>query len=81
MKTAEPHRNKEAIKAESQDEDSKGWQLEQITREFHLQQLKKLFAEDPVLRVLKPKLIGSIQGPVSPPKVTSNQLEALRRLI
>ena len=33
--------------------------------------------EDSVLKVLKPKLVGSIHSPVSPPKVTSNQLEAL----
>uniref|UniRef100_A0AAV1TW90 Uncharacterized protein n=1 Tax=Peronospora matthiolae TaxID=2874970 RepID=A0AAV1TW90_9STRA len=57
-KTAEPHRNKQEIKAEGQDVESEGWQLERITWEFHWQQLKKLLAEDPVLKVLKPKLIG-----------------------
>ena len=36
---------------------------------------------DPVLKILKPKLMGSLQGPVTAPIETANQLEAIRRVM
>uniref|UniRef100_A0AAV1VN59 Uncharacterized protein n=1 Tax=Peronospora matthiolae TaxID=2874970 RepID=A0AAV1VN59_9STRA len=53
-------------------------------REYHLKKLKKLkklLSSDPVLKTIKPKLTGSLRGPITVPKPTSNVLEALRRLI
>ena len=42
---------------------------------------KKLLSSDPVLKTIKPKLTGSLRGPITAPKPTPNVLEALRSLI
>ena len=43
--------------------------------------MKKLLSGDPVLKTIKPKLTGSLRGPIAACKPTPNVLEALRRLI
>ena len=55
--------------------------MEELERCFHQKELKTLLSSDPVLKILKPKLIGLLQGPVSAPVETPNQLEAIRRLL
>ena len=57
------------------------WRFDEISREYHLKELKKLLSSDPVLKTTKPKLTGSLRGPISAPKPTSIVLEALRRLV
>ena len=57
------------------------WKLEQLAAGFHWKDLNSLLSSDPVLKVLRPKLIGSLLGPVSAPERTSNTLDAIRRLI
>ena len=58
-----------------------GWKLDQLEWGYHWKQLKELLIRDPVLKILKPKLIGSLQGPILAPIATSNQLEAIRHLM
>ena len=55
--------------------------MEELERCFHQKELKMLLSGDPVLKIIEPKLIGSLQGPVSAPTKTPNQLEAIRRLM
>ena len=53
------------------------WQFDNLSREYHFKMLKKLPSSDPVLKTIKPKLTGSLRGPMSAPKPTDNVLEAL----
>ena len=46
-----------------------------------MKKLKKLLSSDPVLKTIKPKLTGSLRGPISALKPTPNAWEALRCLI
>ena len=59
----------------------KDWQFDDLSQEYHLKELKKLLSSDPVLKTIKPKLTGSLRGPITAPKPTPNVLEALRSLI
>ena len=49
--------------------------------EYLFQGLKTLLSSDPVLQILKPKLIGKIQGPISAPATASNTLERINGFI
>ena len=46
-----------------------------------MKELTKLLSSDLVLKTIKPKMTGSLRGPITAPKPTPNVLEALRRLI
>ena len=59
----------------------KDWRFDDLSRVYRLQDLKKLLSSDRVLKIIKPKLTGSLGGPITAPKPTPNVLEALRRLI
>uniref|UniRef100_A0AAV1U238 Calponin-homology (CH) domain-containing protein n=1 Tax=Peronospora matthiolae TaxID=2874970 RepID=A0AAV1U238_9STRA len=58
-----------------------GWQLDQLSQGFHWKALKNLLSNDPVLRILNPKLIGEIQGPISRPKVATNAVKKISAII
>ena len=87
------YKNKPAgcqVKTETMDRDAKsvdcdvkfeGWQFDDLSREYHLKVPKKLLSSDPVLKTIKPKLTGSLRGPITAHKPTPNVLKALRRLI
>ena len=60
---------------------NKGTSMEELERCFHQRELNALLICDPVLKILKPKLIGSLQGPVTAPIETAIQLEAIRRVM
>uniref|UniRef100_A0AAV1TNQ8 Uncharacterized protein n=1 Tax=Peronospora matthiolae TaxID=2874970 RepID=A0AAV1TNQ8_9STRA len=55
------------IKLIDDDMKMEGWKLDQLAQVYHWKALKNLLSSDPVLQILKPKLIGEIQGPISPP--------------
>ena len=59
----------------------KDWQFDDLSQAYHLMELKKLLSSDPVLKTTKPNLTGSLRGPITAPKPTPNELEALRHLI
>ena len=54
-----------------------GWQLEKLAQGYHWKALKNLLSNDIVLKILKPKRIGEIQGPISPPKAVTNPLDGI----
>ena len=56
---------------------TEGWKREELVRSYERKMLKDLLSSDPVLQVLKPKLIDEIQGPVSTPASSSNMLERI----
>ena len=55
--------------------------MDRLTEEYHLKILKTLLSSDPVLNILKLKLIGKIQGPISAPATASNTLERINVII
>ena len=57
------------------------WRFDEISREYHLKELKNLLSSDPVLITIKPKLNGALREPISAHKPTPNVLDALRRRI
>uniref|UniRef100_A0AAV1UAD3 Uncharacterized protein n=1 Tax=Peronospora matthiolae TaxID=2874970 RepID=A0AAV1UAD3_9STRA len=58
----------------------KHWQFDDLSREYHLKELKKLLSTDPVIKMIKSKLTGLLRGPITAPKPIPNVLEAVRRL-
>uniref|UniRef100_A0AAV1UMI3 CARD domain-containing protein n=1 Tax=Peronospora matthiolae TaxID=2874970 RepID=A0AAV1UMI3_9STRA len=60
---------------------TQSWQLYQLAERIHWKALKNLLSSDPVLRILNPKLIGEIQGPISRPKVATNAVEGISAII
>ena len=57
------------------------WKLDQLEWEYHSKRVKKLLIRDLVLKILKLKLIGSLQQKISAPIASSNQLETIRCLM
>ena len=47
----------------------------------HQLNIKTFLSSDPVLKILKPKLIGKIQGPISAPAKASNTLEGTNGIV
>ena len=73
--------SKKSTDHDAEKEEKGSWQLDQLEQCFYWKELKKLLSSDPVLKILKPTLIGSLTGPVSAPVTPSNQLEAIRSLM
>ena len=38
------------------------WRFDDLSREYHLKELKKLLSSDPVLKTIELKLTGSLRG-------------------
>ena len=61
-----------------------GWledgQVELLEKEYHWKQLKKLLSSDPVLKILKARLIGPLRVPSSVHIPHANRLDAIRNL-
>ncbi|CAI5729121.1 unnamed protein product [Peronospora effusa] len=81
MKAPEVDHDDTDISPAHEEDKTGGWLLDQIEWCFHWKALKDLLSSDPVLMILKPKLIGSLRRPISAPIPTPNQLEAIRRLM
>ena len=69
------------VKFVEEQETTEEWQLDLLMMEYLFQGLKTLLSSDPVLQILKPKLIGKIQGPISAPATASNTLERINGFI
>ena len=59
----------------------KGWQLDQMAEMYHWRTLKQFLSNDPVLRILKPKMIGTIQGPIATSVIALNTLDGINGTI
>uniref|UniRef100_A0AAV1T608 Uncharacterized protein n=1 Tax=Peronospora matthiolae TaxID=2874970 RepID=A0AAV1T608_9STRA len=58
-----------------------GWQLDQLAQGYFLKALENLLSNDPVLKILKPKRIGKIRGPISPLKAATNPLDKINAIV
>ncbi|CAI5722019.1 unnamed protein product [Peronospora effusa] len=64
MKVPESDHDDTDVKLAHEEDKAKGWQLDQLEWCFHWKALKDLLSSDPVLKILKPKLVGSLRGPI-----------------
>uniref|UniRef100_H3H6Y7 Uncharacterized protein n=1 Tax=Phytophthora ramorum TaxID=164328 RepID=H3H6Y7_PHYRM len=71
-----------APESEAEDQgDRNTWLDEQLESDFFYKDLYKFMHEDPVMRIVRPKSIGELQGPVKAPKEVTSQLEAVKLLM
>ncbi|KAL4157710.1 hypothetical protein PRNP1_003495 [Phytophthora ramorum] len=71
-----------APESEAEDqEDRNTWTDEQLESAFFYKDLYKFLHEDPVMKIVRPKPIGELQGPVKAPKEVTSQLEAVKLLM
>uniref|UniRef100_H3H8D9 Uncharacterized protein n=1 Tax=Phytophthora ramorum TaxID=164328 RepID=H3H8D9_PHYRM len=62
-----------APESEAEDqEDRNTWTDEQLESAFFYKDLYKFLHEDPVMKIVRPKPIGELQGPVKAPKEVTN---------
>ncbi|KAG6603085.1 reverse transcriptase [Phytophthora cinnamomi] len=59
----------------------KAWTEDQLQKIFYQKEFNVFLAKDPTMKVLKPQLIGDLQGPVAAPVPATNQMDAIRRLM
>uniref|UniRef100_H3H491 Retrotransposon gag domain-containing protein n=1 Tax=Phytophthora ramorum TaxID=164328 RepID=H3H491_PHYRM len=62
-------------------EDRNTWTDEQLESAFFYKDLYKFLHEDPVMKIVRPKPIGELQGPVKAPKEVTSQLDAVKLLM
>ncbi|GMF53897.1 unnamed protein product [Phytophthora fragariaefolia] len=54
---------------------------DQLTKAYYKKELHTFLINDAVMRVLRPKILGELQGPVSPPVAGSTKLSATKALM
>ncbi|GMF56554.1 unnamed protein product [Phytophthora fragariaefolia] len=54
---------------------------DQLTKAYYKKELHTFLINDAVMRVLRPKILGELQGPVSPPAAGSTKLSATKALM
>ncbi|OWZ02040.1 hypothetical protein PHMEG_00026468, partial [Phytophthora megakarya] len=61
--------------------DVRTWTPDQLQKIFYRKQLNEFLLEDPVMIVMKPRLIGELQGPVKPLPQASDFMAAITSLM
>ncbi|KAE8967210.1 hypothetical protein PR001_g28173 [Phytophthora rubi] len=71
------------LKAPDVDEsgEAKAWTEDQLEKIFYQKELNAFLTEDPTMKVMKPKQIGELQGPVTAPVPATNQIDGIRVLM
>ncbi|GMG17469.1 unnamed protein product [Phytophthora fragariaefolia] len=82
-KTSKLKPSRKKIKAPDSETEDRGDLMseEQLTKAYYKKELHTFLINDTVMRVLQPKFIGELQGPVSPPAAGSSKLSATRALM
>ncbi|OWY92725.1 hypothetical protein PHMEG_00038146, partial [Phytophthora megakarya] len=83
-KKKKPKSGKKKLKApdsDAEDHDERTWTEEDLAQIFHKKDLFAFLLEDPVMKILRPTVIGELHGPTTPPTETSRQLEAATQLL
>ncbi|GMF59000.1 unnamed protein product [Phytophthora fragariaefolia] len=62
-------------------EEPQTWTDDRLESAFHYKSLHRLMHEDPVMKIMRPKLIGVLQGPVKAPREGSHMLDAVKILM
>ncbi|ETP04580.1 hypothetical protein F441_18683, partial [Phytophthora nicotianae CJ01A1] len=84
-KPARSKSSRKKLKAPDSDIDDRidptsAWTNEQLESVYHKKQLHAFLAEDAVMRILRPKLLGDLKGPVSEPALRSNKLDNVKAM-
>ncbi|ETI34725.1 hypothetical protein F443_18834, partial [Phytophthora nicotianae P1569] len=79
-KPARSKSSRKKLKAPDSDVDDRidltsAWTNEQLESVYHKKQLHAFLAEDAVMRILRPKLLGDLNSPASEPALRSNKLD------
>ncbi|KAE9274615.1 hypothetical protein PF008_g29549 [Phytophthora fragariae] len=71
------------LKAPDADEsgETKAWTEDQLEKIFYQKELNAFLTQDPTMKVMKPKQIGELQGPVAAPVPATNQMDGIRGLM
>ncbi|ETP32715.1 hypothetical protein F442_18644 [Phytophthora nicotianae P10297] len=82
-KPARSKSSRKKLKAPDSDVDDRidltsAWTNEQLENVYHKKQLHAFLAKDAVMRILRPKLLGDLKGPVSEPALRSNKLDNVK---
>ncbi|GMF36887.1 unnamed protein product [Phytophthora fragariaefolia] len=82
-KTAKSKPSRKKIKAPDSETEDRGDLMsdDQLTKAYYKKELHTFLINDAVMRVLRPKFLGELQGPVSPPVAGSTKLSATKALM
>ncbi|GMF42371.1 unnamed protein product [Phytophthora fragariaefolia] len=82
-KTAKSKPSRKKIKAPDSETEDRGDLMsdDQLTKAYYKKELHTFLINDTVMRVLRPKILGELQGPVLPPAAGSNKLSATKALM
>ncbi|GMF47857.1 unnamed protein product [Phytophthora fragariaefolia] len=82
-KTSKSKPSRKNIKAPDSETDDRGDLMsdDPLTKDYYKKELHTFLINDAVIRVLRPKIIGELQGLVSPPAAGSTKLSATKALM
>ncbi|GMF43571.1 unnamed protein product [Phytophthora fragariaefolia] len=82
-KTAKSKPSRKKIKAPDSETEDRGDLMsdDQLTKAYYKKELHTFLINDTGVRVLRPKVLGEFQGPVSPPVAGSTKLSATKALM
>ncbi|GMG17906.1 unnamed protein product [Phytophthora fragariaefolia] len=82
-KTAKSKPSRKKIKAPDSETEDRGDIMsdDQLTKAYYKKELHTFLINDAVMRVLRPKILGELQGPVSPPVAGSTKLSTTKALM
>ncbi|POM58058.1 Hypothetical protein PHPALM_37351 [Phytophthora palmivora] len=67
--------------ANDQDDLKTAWTDESLEIAYHKKELHTFLIKNPVMQIIKPKIISDLKGPVQKPTARSSKLEAAKALL
>ncbi|POM81102.1 Hypothetical protein PHPALM_969 [Phytophthora palmivora] len=67
--------------ADDQDDLKAAWTDESLEIAYHKKELHTFLTKNPVIQIIKPKIISDLKGPVQEPTARSSKLEAAKALL
>ncbi|POM72519.1 Hypothetical protein PHPALM_10752, partial [Phytophthora palmivora] len=84
-KKKKPKTMRKKLKAPDSDAEDRGdvhtWTDDELELAFHRKELASFLTTDPVMKVIRPKVIGDLHGPTWTPTESSNKLDAVKVLM
>ncbi|GMF50502.1 unnamed protein product [Phytophthora fragariaefolia] len=82
-KTSKSKPSRKKIKATDTETEDRGDLMadDHLTKAYYKKELHAFLINDTVMRVLRPNILGELQGPVSPPAAGANKLSATKALM
>ncbi|POM78837.1 Hypothetical protein PHPALM_3583 [Phytophthora palmivora] len=84
-KKKKPKSTRKKLKAPDSDVEGRGetqnWAADKIEQTYYQRELTSFLIENPVMKIMRPNMSNTPQGPVTAPILTSNTLEAVKNLM